>query len=69
LGLGTITFYEILFLISGVLRLLAAVIFLPHLHEPAARPTHEALRFMTANIYNNLFNAVLLPLRMMGIRR
>jgi MFS family permease len=69
LGLGTFTFYEILFLISGVLRLLAAAVFLPHLHEPAARPTHEALRFMTANIYNNLFNAVLLPLRMMGIRR
>src|SRR5688572_23472802 len=69
LGLGTITFYELLFAISGVLRLLAAVIFLPHLHEPQARPTHEALRFMTANIYNNLFNAVLLPLRMMGIRR
>ena len=69
LGLGTFTFYEILFLISGVLRLLAAAVFLPHLHEPAARPTHEALRFMTANIYNNLFNAVLQPLRMMGIRR
>ena len=69
LGLGTITFYELLFAISGVLRLLAAAVFLPHLHEPEAKPTHEALRFMTANIYNNLFNAVLLPLRMMGIRR
>ena len=69
LGLGTFTFYELLFLISGVLRLLAAAVFLPHIHEPESRPTHEALRFMTANIYNNLFNAVLLPLRMMGIRR
>jgi MFS family permease len=65
--LGTFSFYEVLFAISGVLRLLAVVIFLPKIHEPEARPTVEALRFMTANIYNNLFNAVFLPLRVMGI--
>lgn len=67
-GLGSFTFYEVLFAISGFLRLIAAVIFLPHLHEPAARPAREALRFMTANIYNNVYGAILLPLRMIGVR-
>ncbi len=64
MGIDTITFYEVLFGISGLLRLLAAIVFLPKIHEPAARPTHEALRYMTANIYNNLFSAVLLPVRL-----
>lgn len=59
------TFYDVLFISSAMLRLLAAVLFLPLIHEPAARPTREALRFMTANIYNNLFNAMLLPMRML----
>ncbi|MBC8109286.1 MAG: hypothetical protein H7Z14_22060, partial [Anaerolineae bacterium] len=65
--LGTFSFYEVLFVLSGVLRLLSVVIFLPRIHEPEARPAHEALRFMTANIYNNLFNAIFMPLRMVGI--
>jgi MFS family permease len=67
LGLAPFTFYEVLFAVSAFLRLAAAAIFLPHLHEPEAKPTHEALRFMTANIYNNLFSAVLLPLRMIRL--
>jgi hypothetical protein len=66
LPLKTFTYFDILFALSALLRLAAAVIFLPHMHEPEARPTHEALRFMTSNIYNNLFNAVLLPLRAVG---
>ena len=57
------TFYDVLFLGSALLRLLASMIFLPLIREPAAKPTREALRFMTANIYNNLFNAMLAPLR------
>jgi MFS family permease len=69
LGLPAMTYFEILFVLSGILRLAAAVIFLPHIHEPAAKPAREALRFMTANIYNNLFGAILLPLRVMGIRK
>jgi MFS family permease len=68
LGVSTITFYEVLFGISGLLRLLAVVIFLPNIHEPEARPAHEALRYMTANIYNNLFNAILFPLRFVSQR-
>jgi len=69
LGLRPITYFEILFALSGILRLLSVVIFLPHIHEPEARPAREALRFMTANIYNNVFGAILLPLRMVGLRR
>jgi hypothetical protein len=57
------TFYDVLFIASAALRLLAAVIFLPLIHEVGAKPTREALRFMTANIYNNAFNAMLMPLR------
>jgi len=67
--LSPFTFYEVLFLLSAVIRLLAVVIFLPHLHEPKARPTREALRFMSANIYNNLFNAVMQPVRFITNRR
>jgi MFS family permease len=63
-----LTFYEILFAISALLRLAAVVIFLPHIHEPGSRGTREALRFMSANIYNNLFNAVLQPLRYLRVR-
>jgi MFS family permease len=67
-GLHDVGFYELLFALSGVLRLVAAVAFLPMIHEPTARPTREALRFMTANIYNNLFSGILLPLRVLRIK-
>lgn len=63
------TFYDVLFISSAGLRLLAAVIFLPLIHESGAKPTREALRFMTANIYNNVFSAILLPLRSLGISK
>jgi MFS family permease len=65
----TFTAYDVLFALSGVLRLVAVVAFLPFIHEPAARPAREALRFMTANIYNNLFHAINQPLRFLGIGR
>jgi hypothetical protein len=60
-------FYEVLFAVSGVMRLVAAVAFLPGLREPDARPTVETIRFMGSNIYNNLFNAILMPLRALGV--
>ncbi len=63
-----LTFYEILFAISAVLRLAAVVIFLPHIQEHGASTTREALRFMSANIYNNLFNAILQPIRYIRVR-
>jgi len=68
-GLGTVGFYEVLFALSGVLRLVAAAAFLPGLREPKARSTVEAIRFMSANIYNNLFNAILMPMRVLRVRK
>jgi MFS family permease len=68
-GLGTVGFYEVLFALSGVLRLVAAAAFLPGLREPRARSTVEAIRFMSANIYNNLFNAILMPMRVLRVRK
>lgn len=65
-GLGPLSFYEVLFAISAVLRL-AAVLPLLRVHEPEARPTVDLLRFMAGNLYNNVAGAVLLPVRL--IRR
>ncbi|MEO6436847.1 MAG: MFS transporter [Tepidisphaeraceae bacterium] len=68
-GLHSVGFYEVLFALSGILRGVAALAFLPGLREPDARPTAEAIRFMGSNIYNNLFNAILMPLRALRVRR
>jgi MFS family permease len=68
-GLKVFTFFDVLFVLSAVLRLVAVVIFLPHIKEPLARGKREALRFMTANIYNNIFNAIAQPLRLVGLGR
>ena len=65
----TFTYYDVLFGLSAVLRLLAVGVFLPHIHEENARPTAEALKFMTANFYNNLFSAAQAPFRLMRPRR
>ncbi len=62
---ATVGPFEVLFAVSAVLRLLAVVVFLPHVKEPAARPTREAVRFMYANIYSNVFSAALQPLRLL----
>jgi MFS family permease len=61
--LQSFTFYEVLFILSGVLRLMAVVAFLPLIHEPTARRTRETFVYISANIYNNLISAALQPLR------
>lgn len=61
--------YDVLFVMTGLLRLAAVAVFLPFLHEPAARPAAEALRFVGANIYNNLSSAVLQPLRFIKLKK
>jgi len=68
-GWKTLTSFDVLFVVSGGLRLVAVVVFLPHIHEPEARPTREAARFMWAGLYNNLFNAMMTPLRVIRARR
>lgn len=67
--LKTFSFYDVLFVGSAALRLAAVAAFLPFVHEPAAAGTREALRFVAANIYNNLFNAVLQPIRYLRASR
>lgn len=59
-----LTYYDVLFILSFVLRVLAVVVFLPHLHEPSAKRGREALRFITINVYSNLYNLVLQPVRL-----
>lgn len=63
--MNTFTYYEVLFLISAALRLVAVGAFLPFMHEPTARRTHETLLFMTANFYNNLVSAAAMPIKLL----
>ena len=52
-----------LFVLSGVLRLVSVVVFLPHLSEPGAKSVAETLRFITANLYQAASNLVTAPVR------
>ena len=65
----TFSFYDVLFALSGVLRLAAVIAFVPLLHEPAARPAREALRFITAGLAGLLITTTSQPLRMLGLSR
>jgi MFS family permease len=60
--------YDVLFALSGVMRLLAVVIFLPFIHEATAKPTVQAVRFMMTNVYTNLSNAAQKPLKILRWR-
>lgn len=64
-----LTFFEVLFAGSAVVRLLAVVIFVPRLHEPAARPAHETLRYLAGAVVDNLLNVIELPARMLRLRK
>jgi MFS family permease len=55
--------YEILFAFSALLRLLAAVVFLPKLHEPEARSTKDAVEFLADNLYDNVKGLIPAPVR------
>jgi MFS family permease len=68
-SLKTFTLFDVLFALSAAARLIAVLVFLPHIHEHGARPAAEALRFMTTNIYNNLFNTIQYPLRLLRPRK
>ena len=58
-GVHALTYYDVLFVLSGVLRLAAVVLFLPLLHEPAARSATQALRFIAAGVVASV--AIRLP--------
>jgi MFS family permease len=68
-GIKHFSFYDVLFVLSAVLRLAAVAIFLPFMIEPAARPAAETLRFMTTNLRRHLSTAAMRPLRLVGLRK
>lgn len=68
-GCKTFTAFDVLCAATALLRLAAAAAFLPFLHEPAARPAREAVRFMTASICRNVSGAVWQPLRIAGWKK
>ena len=57
-----ITYHGILLLISAALRLLALGWVLA-MTEPSAKSTHEAFRYLVANLYSNLNQGWLTPVR------
>ena len=55
--------YEVLFVVAAGLRL-SGLIWLALLRDTRARPTREAARFVTVNVYNNVQSAILAPARL-----
>lgn len=49
-SLKTFTSFDVLFVISGVLRLVCVAMFLPFLHEPTAQSASATLRFMGTHL-------------------
>jgi MFS family permease len=60
-----LSFYDVLFLASAVLRLLAVVMLVPLIHEPAARSTRQALRFVMAGLTAMVIGLSLRPIRLL----
>ncbi len=60
-----VTYHGVLFLISIGFRV-AALICATTLVEPRATGTREALRYMTASLYSNVRQGVLMPTRVVG---
>ena len=62
-GAKAVSYYDVLFVLSGALRLAAVVVFLPFIHEPTARSAVEALRFITHATCCTISGFVLQPIR------
>lgn len=60
-----VTYHGVLFLISMGFRV-GALVWATTLHEPRATGTREALRYMTASLYSNVRQGVLMPTRVVG---
>lgn len=65
-GMKTFTSFDVLFLLSGMLRLASVVIFLPHLSEPGAKSVGETLRFMVGTLTGSFANAIAAPVRFLA---
>lgn len=61
-----LTYHGLLFLISAALRVVALAWIL-NIDEPGAHTTRAAFRYMRANIYSNLQQAIFMPLRRIGL--
>ena len=62
----TFTSFDVLFVLSGVLRLASVVIFLPYLTEPGAKSVAETLRFMAAQLAEGFVHALSAPARLLA---
>ena len=65
-GMKTFTSFDVLFAISGVLRLAAVVIFLPYLAEPGAKSVAETLRFIAAQFCSAALAVLMTPARLLA---
>ncbi len=65
---GAVTGLTLVFLLSGILRLLSVIAVLPLVTEARHRPAREVAAFITTNLYNNLQTAVLQPIRLVRVR-
>jgi len=68
-GSKTLSYYDLLFILSGAIRLGAVLFLLPLLHEPTARSWHVAVRYMSSNIYETLITTLDQPLRLLPARK
>jgi len=67
-GAKAVSFYDVLFVLSGVLRFAAVAAFLPLVHEPTARSAGEALRFIGASVRATAGGWLVQPLRLFRLR-
>jgi hypothetical protein len=68
-GLKTFDRFDVLFVASGLIRLVGVVVFLPRIVEPQACGTMAAARFMIESIYATATELAKAPVRMLGIGR
>jgi MFS family permease len=62
---GTLTYHGLLLFLSFILRGLSLP-WIIAVHDPGAEPTRDALRYMGANLYSNVRQALLTPTRVVG---
>jgi MFS family permease len=56
--------YNMLFVICVLVKLIADFVLLPRVNDTQAKATRYAIRFIAGSVYDNVGNAVMMPLRM-----
>lgn len=67
-GLKTFDRFDVLFVMSGLIRLVGVFVFLPRMVEPQAHGTLAAARFMVASIYATASELAKAPVRLLRVR-